>query len=166
MKETVRGYRHWTAAEDRLFRRFSNKEIARRTGRTAISVQSRKQTLRNAGVDLPYLLKVRRTKWTPEKDKIVAEQPPQVAMKLLDVSRAIIDRRRKALGLGRWVRPKQPKILKRPASIPWTEEEDRLVLTLPPGEAMRALGRRTRMAVHLRRSTLRRKGLRPKFTGR
>ena len=53
-------YRHWTTAEDRLFRKYGNKEIAKRTGRPITSVQSRKQKLRSLGVVLPYLVKVRR----------------------------------------------------------------------------------------------------------
>jgi hypothetical protein len=89
-------YRHWPAAEDRLFRKFGNKEIAKRTGRPITSVQSRKQILRRAGVALPYLVKVRRAEWTPEKDKIVAENRTSVAMRLLDHARDTIKRRRKA----------------------------------------------------------------------
>ena len=46
-------YRHWTAAEDRQFRKYGNKEIAKRTGRPITSVQSRKQVLRRAGAVLP-----------------------------------------------------------------------------------------------------------------
>jgi hypothetical protein len=74
-------YRHWTAAEDRFFRKYGNKEIARRTGRPITSVQSRKQKLRGSGVVLPYLVRVRREAWTPAKDKIVAENPPGLAMR-------------------------------------------------------------------------------------
>jgi len=159
-------YRHWTAAEDRLFRKYGNKKIAKQTGRPVTSVQSRKQKLRRLGVVLPYLLKVGRAEWTPAKDKIVAENPPRVAMKLLDHSSATIRRRRKALGLGRWVNPKKPKKLTRPARLRWTEEEERLVLTLPLDEAVKAIGRRTKMAVYLRRTNLRRTGKRLKWNRR
>src|SRR6187401_2081790 len=101
-------YRHWTAAEDRLFRKYGNKEIARRTGRPITSVQSRKQKLLRLGVVLPYLVKVRRVEWTPEKDKIVAENRTSVAMRLLDHARDTIKRWRKEFGLGAWVNPKKP----------------------------------------------------------
>jgi len=151
-------YRHRTAAEDRLFRKYGNKEIAKRTGRPITSVQSRKQKLRRLGVVLPYLVKVRRAEWTPAKDKIVAENRTSVAMRLLDHARDTIIRRRKALGLGRWVNPKQPKKPTRPAPLRWTPEEDRLVLTLPFEEAVKAIGRRTKVAVYLRRTNLRRAG--------
>ena len=156
-------YRHWTAAEDRLFRKYGNKDIARRTGRPITSVQSWKQKLRRAGAALPYLVKVRRAAWTPAKDKIVAANRTSVAMRLLDYSRDTIKRRRKALGLGPWISPKKPK---RPAPLRWTAVEDRFVLTLPFGEAVKAIGRRTRTAVYLRRATLRRKGKQLKWNRR
>jgi hypothetical protein len=159
-------YRHWTAAEDRLFRKYGNKEIAKRTGRPITSVQSRKQKLRRLGVVLPYLVKVRRADWTPAKDKIVAENRTSVAMRLLDHSRDTIKRRRKALGLGPWVNPKRPKKPTKPRQPGWTTEEDRLDLTLPFEEAVKAIGRRTRMAVYLQRTKLRRKGKRLKWNRR
>ena len=158
-------YRHWTAAEDRLFRKYGNKEIAKRTGRPITSVQSRKQKLRRAGAVLPYLVKVRLAEWTPEKDKIVAENRTSMAMRLLDHARDTIKRRRKALGLGPWVNPKKPKTPTRPAPLRWTAVEDRFVLTLPFGEAVKAIGRRTKMAVYLRRTKLRRAGKRLKWNG-
>ena len=159
-------YRHWTVAEDRLFRKYGNKEIAKRTSRPITCVQSRKQKLRRLGVALPYLVRFRRTDWTPAKDKIVAENRTSVAMRLLDHSRDTIKRRRTALGLGPWISPKEPKKPTRPARLPWTAEEDRLVVTLPFEEAVKAIGRRTRMAVYLRRTKLRRKGKRLKWDRR
>jgi hypothetical protein len=159
-------YRHWTAAEDRLFRKYGNQEIAQRTGRPITGVQSRKQVLRRAGAVLPYLVKVRRAEWTPAKDKIVAENRTSVAMRLLDHSRDTIKRRRKALGLVPWISPKKPKRPTRPPRLRWTVEEDRLVVTLPFGEAVKAIGRRTRTAVYLRRATLRRKGKQLKWNRR
>jgi len=159
-------YRHWTAAEDQLFRKYGNKEIAERTRRPITCVQSRKQVLRRAGVVLPYMVRFRRTDWTAAKDKIVAENRPSVAMRLLDHSRDTIKRRRKTLGLGPWISPKKPKRPTRPAPLRWTAEEDRLVLNLPFEEAVKAIGRRTKMAVYLRRATLRRKGKQLKWNRR
>ena len=115
---------------------------------------------------MPYLVRFRRTDWTPAKDKIVAENRTSVAMRLLDHARDTIKRRRKALGLPPWVNPKKPKKPTKPRQPDWTVEEDRIVLTLPFEEAVKAIGRRTKMAVYLRRMTLRRKGKRLKWNRR
>jgi hypothetical protein len=130
-------YRHWTTAEDRLFRKYGNKEIAKRTGRPITSVQSRKQVLRRAGAVFHYLRKVRRATWTSAKDKIVAENPPSVAMRLLDYARDTIKLRRKALGLGPWAYPRKIKKPARPRPPRGTAKEDRRVLSLPLDEAVR-----------------------------
>ena len=148
----------WTAAEERLLLKYGNAEVARRTGRTVAAVQGHKQKLRRLGRVLPYLRKVRWAEWTPAKDKIIAENPPRVAMELLDLSPTTIRLRRKALGLGPWIRPRKPKKPTGPPRPHWTAEEDRLVQTLAPREAAKAIGRRTLMAVHLRRMTLKRQG--------
>jgi hypothetical protein len=158
--------RRWTAAEERLLLKYGNVEVARRTGRTIAGVQGHKQMLRKSGRALPYLRKVQWAEWTPAKDKIVAENPPRVAMELLELSETTIRLRRKALGLKRWVYPRKPKKPVGPPKPLWTAEEDRLVQRLSPAEAVKAIGRRTLMAVHLRRMTLRRKGKRLKWNRR
>jgi hypothetical protein len=107
--------RNWTPAEDKLFNKLNDKELAEKFGRTISSVENRRTRLR---------IPVPKPGWrlfTPEEDALLGTAPDVEIAKRLGRHPSSVQTRRLRLGL----RKSSPR-----ARRPWTPTEDSLLGTM------------------------------------
>ena len=128
----LRKNRLWTIEEDRLLGTQSDRDLAKRFGRTEKAVRSRREGKR-----------IRLTPvWRPEDDKILGTRPDiQVAL-LLRRSHTNVVWRRNKLGIPAKAKPRR-----------WTSAEEELLGRKPDSELAKLFGR-TETAVEARRIIL------------
>ncbi len=133
-------HRRWAAHEITLLGKLSDAQIAGRTGRTLSSIKGKRVKL---GI---RTIGARERAWKSWEDKLVCRLKPKEAAARLNRSNFAILHRRRFLGL----RPLFRVLNNRP----WTQEELRLLGTMPDEALATKIGR-TRVGVRQKRRLLR-----------
>jgi hypothetical protein len=136
----------WSAEELALLGVLPDIEVSQRTGRTLVSVHSRRLKL-----ELPPV--VRRIPWTAADDRVVRTRTVDEAVQRLNRSRRAVLNRRRLLGVAKKREDRRPV---------WSAKETALLGVLPDAEVARQTGRSLSAVYHQRQ----RSGLSPVVEGR
>lgn len=118
--------RNWTPAEDKLFNKLNDKELAEKIGRTISSVENRRTRLKIPVPNPGWRL------FTPEEDALLGTAPDIEIAKRLGRHPSSMQTRRLRFGL----RKSHPR-----ARRPWTQAEDSLLGTMSDTELAARLDR-------------------------
>src|SRR5689334_21501921 len=115
--------RPWTASEDRLLGKIRDDEAAKRWGRTSAAVAARRLQLGRP------LAEPERRPWSKEQDELLGTGPDREVGRMVGRGPSNVAARRRELGIK--VFDARPELEPRRTGARWTEEENRLLGSLP-----------------------------------